>query len=432
MSIIPRPLLIIGAIIGGVILLAILSVVGIIPGGRKPPAPEPATVVFWGIEDDERAWIETFQGFKKLLPHLDVQYRKLEPETYETTLVNALAEGKGPDVFALPNTLATKHREKLLPLPANPEGITARTFSRIFVDGPVSDLVPDNTTVVGLPLSMDTPLLLYNKDAFNAAGIAQAPATWENFVTVSQQLTSKTKTNDILKGGAALGSFQNVERAFQVLSSLILQNNDPIVTGESDTIVLDDRALNAVTFYTSFADPKSNNYTWNSRQPKALSAFAAESVAMAFGLSGDIPRLLAQNPHLNLGIAPFPQQTHARAPVVYGTYHFAGVSRLSKNPIAAWQLVLYLTSKDGAETYLKAARRPAARRDLIAAGAPTPELDVSYQQALIAKTWKTPDAQATQRLFRDMIESVVLGAATPKEALDALKDQLPLLFAKPR
>ncbi|PIP29532.1 ABC transporter substrate-binding protein, partial [Candidatus Kuenenbacteria bacterium CG23_combo_of_CG06-09_8_20_14_all_36_9] len=35
--------------------------------------------------------------------------------------------------------------------------------------------------ILGLPLSLDTLTLFYNRDHFNAAGLIQAPSTWQEF-----------------------------------------------------------------------------------------------------------------------------------------------------------------------------------------------------------------------------------------------------------
>ena len=37
--------------------------------------------------------------------------------------------------------------------------------------------------VYGIPLSIDTLALYYNKDHFREAGLVEAPATWNEFVT---------------------------------------------------------------------------------------------------------------------------------------------------------------------------------------------------------------------------------------------------------
>jgi len=42
--------------------------------------------------------------------------------------------------------------------------------------------------MIGMPFNSSTPLLYYNKDAFAAAGIANPPATWEEFEAMAPKL----------------------------------------------------------------------------------------------------------------------------------------------------------------------------------------------------------------------------------------------------
>ena len=42
--------------------------------------------------------------------------------------------------------------------------------------------------MIGMPFNSSTPLLYYNKDAFAAAGIANPPATWEEFEAMALPL----------------------------------------------------------------------------------------------------------------------------------------------------------------------------------------------------------------------------------------------------
>ena len=149
---------------------------------------------------------------------------------------------------------------------------------------------------------------------------------------------------------------------------------------------------------------------------------------MAIGMSQDIPRILAKNPHLNLGIAAFPQQANTRLPVVYGEYFFPPVLKASQNPGVAWQFIFYVSAGAGAATYAQSSGRPAARRDLLGAPAPAAALDIPYRQSLIARTWKFPDNATTRRLFTEAIEAMVSGAANQQGALGKLTQQLQLLY----
>jgi ABC-type glycerol-3-phosphate transport system substrate-binding protein len=144
---------------------------------------------------------------------------------------------------------------------------------------------------------------------------------------------------------------------------------------------------------------------------------------MAFGFASDIPRIRARNPHLNLGVTPFPQPAGAARKLAYSSYFFPAVSRLSRKPLPAWNFVTFIASPEAA-SYLGASRRVPARRDLIAKGAPNVELDVFYRQTLIAKSWPIPDEQAVVRIMRDLIGALVEKTIEPGQAISQFEIQL--------
>ena len=420
---------IIFSIIGAIILLQVLIFFRILPG-RNAPTPDNVELSFWGTDKLE-VWRETIQDFKDRFPYIAVAYTQFDAGNYEDMLVNKIAEGNGPDVFMLPNALILKNRDKIFPLTQQALSFSPQRFASTFVDGAYQQLVTPDGSIYGLPLFIDTPVLFYNKDILNAAGTAQVPTRWDELVTLSRQLTQKNAIGEITKTGLPLGTSRTIDNSFEILSTLILQEGDSIVTQSlSPDVELRQGAAKAMAFYTSFADPAQKNYSWSDRMPNSLTAFAQTTSAFAIGFSSDIARIRAKNPHLNFGIAPFPQKNNAPVPVVYGRYVFPTVLKFSKNPAAAWQFVNYLASFEGASKYLRKTLLPPARRDILSAKAPISDLDIFYRQALIARGWAIPDNAATRNLFQDAIDSVVSGTSDSSKTMDNLGQRLDLLLPK--
>lgn len=418
------------SVVGAIIFIQLLVFLRILPG-RKPPAQPSAEITFWNIEDDPEIWRQMLQDFRAQFPTISVIYKQINRDNYEDVLLNKIIEGQGPDVFMLPNTLLVKNKNKIYPFPQQSLAFSPRDFSSKFVDGVYEELVSPDGVIYGLPLFIDTPVLFYNKDILNAAGIASIPTNWEDLVAASRQLTQKSAVGEIMKSGLALGTWRTIDNSFEILSTLILQQGDPIIRrSPSLAAVLGVGGANALAFYTSFAKPADKNFSWSDRMPNSLTAFAQSSSAFAIGFYNDIARIRAKNPHLNFDIAPFPQQKGIAVPVVYGRYSFPTVSKSSKNPLAAWQFVTYITSKEGADTYAKRTSKPPVRRDLLSAKTLDANLDIFYRQALIAKSWPVPDDAATRRLFQDAVESSVSGTFGVNDIISNLKDRLTLLLPK--
>ena len=416
------------SVVGVIILLQVLVFFRILPG-RKAPTPPSVEITFWDIDNNPEMWREIIQNFHIQFPTISIVYKQINKEGYEDTLVNSIAERKGPDVFMLPNTFLLKNKNKIYPLPQESLAFSPQNFSSTFIDGTYEELVSPDGSIYGLPLFIDTPVLFYNKDTLNAAGIARIPANWEDLVTVSRQLTQKSAVNEVIKSGLPLGTSRTIDNSFEILSTLILQQGDPIIQRSPNlTTVLAEGGTKALTFYTSFASPRNKNFSWSDRMPNSLTAFAQSSSAFAIGFYDDIARIQAKNPHLNFDIAPFPQNKGVAVPVVYGRYFFPTVSKFSKNPLAAWQFIMYLTSEEGASAYTKETHRSPVRRDLLSARAPDANLETFYRQALIAKSWPIPDDTASRRLFQDAIESAVSGTLGINEAIDNLAHRLTLLL----
>ena len=144
--------LIIGSAVALILMITALIILG---PGRKAAPPPNATLEFWGIEDTEDALRPILQNFTEKNPTIKVNYKKRDSTGYEEALINALAEGKGPDVFMLDASSILKHRDKLAPLPQQTLNFFAKNFQAAFADIATADLITDKNEIIGLPLFVD-------------------------------------------------------------------------------------------------------------------------------------------------------------------------------------------------------------------------------------------------------------------------------------
>src|SRR3989344_8578167 len=118
-------------IIAAVVLLALIAVGVFIFGVRRSGNESfVGELEVWSFEDKD-AWASVIEGFRKQYPDLNVLYSQKNPATYEAELLNALAAGQGPDVFAMHHTWTERHRDKIAPLPA--DMMSVEEFERTFV-----------------------------------------------------------------------------------------------------------------------------------------------------------------------------------------------------------------------------------------------------------------------------------------------------------
>ncbi len=402
-----RPQFIIFGAIGVITLVAILLTTGIVPGLKERP-PELFTLSIWGSEDEPELWQTIGQTYhEEVSPSATVEYIKKDPQTYETELLNALAAGRGPDVFLLEDTTLKNYQDKIYPLPDGSLDYQERDLKNVFADGALNAITDDSGALLATPLSLDTLALFYNRDYLNAANIPLPPATWEELVDQARILTKLSSVGGIQRSAIALGTATNVEHAADILAALIYQSGGAFISPAGTESALDGpTAVSALSFYTAFANSTRKTYTWNAFFESSLRAFARGDTAMAIGYAADIAALATENPQLNFDVAPLPQSRDAKTPVTLGRIRLLAIPRTSGNKEQAWRFLLWLQSKEIQKTYTDAVGLPSARRDLIRSKPPQEYLATFYDQVLSAKTLPIALGDSLSSILRDTIESV--------------------------
>ena len=110
-------------------------------------------------------------------------------------------------------------------------------------------------------------------------------------------------------------------------------------------------------FYTDFANPTREGYTWNADMGRALDEFARGKVVFYFGYAFDLPQILAQAPQMNLEVIPIPQLDNT-APVNVANYWVESVTKKSAHKNEAWDFIRFITSPEGVGAYTQATRQP--------------------------------------------------------------------------
>ncbi len=401
---------------------------------------------------------DVISGYTLLHPNVKINYKKLRYEEYDQEIVQALAEGTGPDILSVHNDAVGQFQKLLLPLPTSTNityletqgtlrkevvavdreepTMTLKELKRDFVDVVATDVVLDyqpdpkveaTERIYGLPLSVDTLALFVNKDLLNAAGISTIPATWQEFREAVLALTVIDDTGTIRQSGAALGTSDNVNRSADILAALMMQNGTnmtdergrvtfhTIPEGTPDNVF---PGLDAVNFYTDFANPTKDVYTWNTDFPNSFDAFANGQTAFYLGYSYDLPLLRTTSPKLNFSVAKLPQIENGRE-VNYANYWVESVSKDTEFPDWAWDFVQYAASAEKVSSYLDAAQKPTALRALINNQLSDENLGIFAEQLLLAKSWyHGTDVAAMEAGLHSLIDDILIGSGKPDDVID--------------
>ncbi|OGF41205.1 hypothetical protein A2477_01140 [Candidatus Falkowbacteria bacterium RIFOXYC2_FULL_47_12] len=401
---------------------------------------QPITLNYWRVWDASDTFSDVIAAYRALHPNITIKYRKLRYEEYESTLIDSFAENRGPDVFSVHAGWMKRYQTKLTPLPptitmAYPivtgaiqktETIELRTASSVTPAQVQDEFVPAvygnavvNGQIYGLPLSVDTMVLYYNRDLLNNAGITDIPRYWnDSFLTAVKKLTRKNEQGDIVQAGVPLGSSINIERYADILSLLMAQNGAEIIDAQGRVSFHKTPAgatknaapgVEALRFYTDFANPLKDVYTWNADMPNSLQAFIDGSSAFFFGYAYHAPQIRARAPRLNFGVSKMLQIEGSKVDTNFANFWLEGVSAQSAHPSEAWDFIQFATAAENVSSYLNKAQLPAARKSLINQQLNDPNLQVFASQLLTAATWyRGNDYNAAEVILGDMIDQTLL------------------------
>lgn len=410
-------------------------------------APEPLTLTIWRTADTEKDFDAIVEQYQSVYPYVSFEFRVLRPEEYEEQLYAAWARGDGPDIFSVPNWRVGKFRDVIAPMPAE---VTLRTVSSqpsrlggtktIVAENTVQQLVPSqvenlfagpvfsdvvfNEQIYGLPLSIDTLALYYNRDLLSRAGVAVAPTTWNEFVNVvsANGLVQFDEDRTIVQAAASFGGTETVPYFFDLLSVLMMQNGVEMITEGSVTFSAQESltdALSALSFYTSFADPSKATYTWNDDGQDGLEAFIQGTSAMYLGYYRDQEKIEQRATGINFSRTKLPQVDPAN-PVNYATYPVEAVHIQSPNADHAWNFLRFAAaSEDQARAYSESSGRVPALRSLLGEKQQDPEIDIFAQQALTARSWyHGVDPDSAIAAMQSMIDTAIAGTSELEEVVN--------------
>lgn len=394
---------------------------------QQQQATKPVTLEYWTVFDDVDALQKEIASYRGLRSYINVNIRQLRADELYSRLIEALAEDHGPDIISIHNRDLGKFLSKLSPMPTSVQDTTLiveqgkfsksttvniqtiPTVTPAQVDSEYIKVVGDDLIrdgkIYGLPLSVDMMAVYYNKDLLDRSGVAQAPANWEDFQQAVKKITKyDKKTGKIIQSGAAFGTGENVPGSDDLLYVLYQQSNLSFV-GSSGQAVFNqaNAAVEIMNFYTDYANPGRDTYTWSADQGEALDAFINGKVAFFFGYSYHYPIIKARAPQLDFRLLPM-FQLNPDKPVNVASYYAQTVTAKSKHQNEAWGLINFLTHSKATKDYLDKTNRPTALRAYIADQKTKPELEPFVDQILITKNWyRGRDYAAAQKAVNDMV-----------------------------
>ncbi|MBP9719486.1 MAG: extracellular solute-binding protein, partial [Candidatus Levybacteria bacterium] len=262
------------AVIGLVILilLGVVTFTFIIPTFFAAK-DEKVTLTYWGLWEDPKIMQGLINDFQKENPNITIKYEQQDVKQYKERLETRIKNGNGPDMFRFHNSWVPEISDIVAPLPESV--ITPDEFKKVYYPVMQNDLTK-NGALYGIPLQIDTLALFTNTEMFEAASL-QPPTNWEDFGKDARILTVKDEEGKIKTAGAALGTYDNITHAPDILSLLFVQNGANIYDLASTAQASSD----TLSYYTEYASGGSN--VWDDTLDPSLLAFSKGNLAMYIG-----------------------------------------------------------------------------------------------------------------------------------------------------
>ncbi len=352
---------------------------------HRSPSEEEKIVelTYWGLWEPPAVMEGVIAEFEKTHPEVKINYEQQSITDYRLRLQNALASGRGPDIFRFHNTWLPMFKGDLAPL--SPNLVAQIGLENDFYPVGV-EAIRSGNSFYGVPLMVDTLALFYNKDLLAAANIS-VPKTWDEFRQAAYQLTQREENGRLRVAGVALGAASNVDHWSDILGLMMLQN-EVNLAGPYDEI-----ARQAFDFFMVFSR---EDKVWDETLPASTIAFAGNKLAFYFGPSWRIINLHELNSNLNFGVAPVPQLPQIpgqERPVSWASFWVEGVSNKSQRQDLAFEFLAYLAQSEtlervfqaGSQVHYVGALYP--RRSLASTLENDPLLSPFLKQASYAKSW---------------------------------------------
>jgi len=438
---------------GGVVVLFIIGLIIFFVsrgngGGGIITNKGPKIINIWTTTDNKKALDPILNKFQDKNSNVKINYVVKNADTFLEDSINEIAAGNGPDLWVIPNDWLPQYSDKLVSMNETVLADSKKHLSGLEVykqkfPQVISSGTIINNKIIGIPLTIDTLTLYYNPSLFSKVNteIYQSQKVisekeksvlygqinnWDDFVKAVQLITKKNG-NKIERSAAAIGTADNISQSTDILTLLMMQNGAKMVSDDlksaqfqTDQNQFSDikfPGVKALEFYNSFSDPKSNNYTWNSEIEDSVRAFVEGKTAMIFDYPSVDKKIKLIDPKFEYSSITMPQLKETENIVNLAKFPVLTVTKASKNPDIAWDLILYLTTdSENLNTFQNVSG------ENIAYGSVKDSIKT-------AKTWYKPDPKKSDEIFKEMIRQANKGLDIPT-AVQGAASQITTLLGK--
>ncbi|CAN7169585.1 ABC transporter substrate-binding protein [Pseudorhodoferax sp. LjRoot39] len=347
--------------------------------------------------------------------HSDIQVEAVYAGSYDNTeqkVMTALGVGDPPASWLPINSMLTT----FLGMDAL-EDVTALAKAddvfQDFLPGFLGTCMADDK-LYGLPFQCSTPVLYYNKNAFEKAGLKAAPANWAELEAAAKALAIR-QGDTVSQWGLTIGGGWHD----WIFESFVRQNG--LVFWTKDKVAFDaPESINAMEFWLRMAQAKlmPAASTWES----SANDFMAGRTAMLYHSTGSMTNILKSS-SFPVGVAPMPRGKQNGSTMGGGPILIAK-KQPDAHKRAAWTFARWMTNTANqaqwcVDTGYLAARKSSWETPVLKAHvAKLPESRAAFVTAEVAGAFlQVPGYHKVRAHLQSAIDRTLAGEIKPDAAL---------------
>lgn len=278
--------------------------------GQIEEPTEPVTVTFASWIGNGEEILSVKAAFEKEHPNITVEFQNVSADSMTQKLTTQIAGNNPPDTaYVDASTVASfAARNALVNLDnyiSRSEVVDPEAYVDVF-----RAFATHEDSLYGLPIDGESTALFYRTDMFEAVGISQPPATWDEFMSAAVQLTDAAKK----QYGVAIFA----PEAAYYWYPWLWQNGGDVLNADGTAIAFDSpEALEAAEYYIELSKFAPPDYL-NSNSYDARLGFFQGQIAMYPAGSWFAGTVAEEAPELEgkWAVAPLPEGTAGCATTV--------------------------------------------------------------------------------------------------------------------
>ncbi|MBE7157153.1 MAG: extracellular solute-binding protein [Rhodospirillales bacterium] len=386
----------------------------------EPPLKATTLTIATHYNNEQRAPLTAcLVEYEKLHPGTTIIHRQLSYRDILQTVFMARLGGSVPDIYYLADSW-TSQLVGSGALAVPPPDIAHFIESQYLKE--TRESMSSAGRIWGIPAEVAVYMLVYNRQLFTEAGVAQPPGDWNALVEAARRIARSNRQGQLTVSGFAFGP--NPAMGVNPFLAMLYSRGQKLFTP-------DGRGTNLISpIAVDILAGQARLFSTHAVSLEAAPAFFPGGVVgmmiVPNWYKNDLRQSLGEHFTDKVGVAPIPGGPNWRT-VQYG--FFWAVDAKSPEQRAAWNLLKWLNSPHGAngrsctgDMLMRLGALTGNRADLQASAN---ELNTAFMKPFVdalssgraLPLESTPHASEVESLLRSYLEEAWLGMLSPQEAL---------------